>query len=72
MLRGQPRFTQDVDLLLDNCLGPSRTLALGAGMWADDPATPPGLLQRGITLRKNDLFQAWQLVGAGWGADRAM
>jgi hypothetical protein len=56
----------------DNCLDPSRTLGLGAGMWADDLASPPGLLQRGITLRKNDLFQAWQLVGAGWGADRAM
>jgi hypothetical protein len=56
----------------DNCLDPSRTLGLEAGLWADDLATPPGLLQRGITLRKNDLFQAWQLVGAEWGADRAM
>ena len=42
---------------------PSRNLGLEADLWADDPAFPSVLLQRAITLWKDDLFQAWPLVG---------
>ncbi len=54
------------------CRESSRNFGVEADRWVDDPAFAPGLLPRAITILKDHLRQALQLIGGGDVRDRGM